>query len=234
MPCSSLAADSPSTLHDSRTRLSWKGRFFQRERLDLFRRVKRNAFGRERSDDRIAALWLDYRTFNDLPRHVPAIDLLLQTQGGALRSIADAGQGMLVTEFRTGDRYADDLKRMRDGQQAQARDRHRRDLLAGYLAQIHQRHHRDPILWKRRLRDLVGHGEGIMGLTASYPERATFVSREQLIELEERANRWRWELTTLEERLCQVHGDFHPFADNVLQTREFDYIDIETYLEERV
>lgn len=186
----------------------------------VFRRVKRNAFGRERSDDRLAALWLDFRTFNELPKHAPALDLLLQTEDGALRSIADGEQGVLVTEFRRGDRYADDLLRMREQRQATRQDRHRRDLLAGYLAQIHQRHHRDPLLWRRRWRDLVGHGEGIMGLTASYPEQATYVTREELIELEERANRWRWDLTAQDERLCEVHGDFHPF--NVLFDEDDD------------
>ncbi len=188
----------------------------------VFRQVKRNGFGRERSDDRLAALWLDFQTFNDLPNHVPAVDLLLQTEDGGLRSIADGEQGVLVTEFRRGERYADDLLRMRDERHATPTDRRRRDLMAAYLARIHQRHHNDPLLWKRRLRDLVGHGEGIMGLTGSYPEHATFVSRDQLIDLEERANRWRWKLKPRAERLCEVHGDFHPF--NVLFDQDDDLV----------
>ncbi len=180
----------------------------------VFRRVKRNAFGRERSDDRLAALWLDYRTFNDLPNHVPAIDLLLHTCGGNLQSIADGDEAVLVTEFRNGERYADDLKRVRDEGHKGPEELHRIEILAGYLAHIHLQQHYDPYLWRRRLRDLVGHGEGIMGLTESYPTDASFVEPEQLIAIEEQANRWRWRLKPRYHRLCQVHGDFHPF--NVL------------------
>jgi hypothetical protein len=34
----------------------------------VFHRIRRNAFGRERDDDRTAAVWLDFNTFNCPPR----------------------------------------------------------------------------------------------------------------------------------------------------------------------
>ncbi|MGD2041436.1 MAG: hypothetical protein PVH11_11460, partial [Anaerolineae bacterium] len=40
---------------------------------EVFHRIRRNAFGRERDDDRVSAVWLDFQTFNHLPRHVPAV-----------------------------------------------------------------------------------------------------------------------------------------------------------------
>jgi hypothetical protein len=86
--------------------------------------------------------------------------------------------------------------------------------LANYLGEIHQTKHDDPLLWRRRLRDLVGHGEGIMGITDSYPLEQGFVSANELREIEGLANHWRWRLKPLCHRLSQVHGDFHPF--NVL------------------
>ncbi|MBD3334784.1 MAG: phosphotransferase [Candidatus Eisenbacteria bacterium] len=183
------------------------------ERL-VFRRVQRNGYGRERSDDRLAAVWLDYHTFNSLPRHVPAVDLLLRTKDGRLRSIADGEEALLVTAFQPGKRYADDLKRIRDRGRLGPNDMERAAVLAEYLAEVHSVRHRDGQLWRRRLRDLVGHGEGIMGLTESYPRDSSYVDAEELIRLEEKANRWRWKLRRMHHRLCRVHGDFHPF--NVL------------------
>jgi aminoglycoside phosphotransferase (APT) family kinase protein len=66
-------------------------------------------------------------------------------------------------------------------------------------------------LWNRRLRDLIGHGEGIMGLADSYPLPLPYVDARELQQIEALANDWRWRLKPLSHRLCQVHGDFHPF-----------------------
>jgi hypothetical protein len=94
-------------------------------------------------------------------------------------------------------------------------------VLAAYLAKIHQVKQEDPTLWRRRLRDLIGHGEGIMGLTDSYPQGLPYVTGDELRSIEEAANRWRWRLKPLSHRLSQVHGDFHPF--NVLFEEELDF-----------
>jgi thiamine kinase-like enzyme len=182
-----------------------------REYREVFHRIRRNAFGRERDDDRVAAVWLDYATFNRLPRHVPAVDMLLFGQDGDMHSIRQARDLLLVTSYRPGELYANDLMRIRDEGAAQPLDFERAEVLASYLAEIHQVGHEDPWLWRRRLRDLVGHGEGIMGLTDSYPADLPYVNEDDLREIEEAANRWRWRLKPLSHRLRQVHGDFHPF-----------------------
>jgi hypothetical protein len=181
---------------------------------EVLHRIRRNAFGRERDDDRVAAVWLDYQTFNRLPRHVPAVDMVARSAEGTLASIGFADELLLVTRYQPGRLYADDLVRIRDQGVLQPQDTCRAEALATYLATIHQRRHNEPRLWRRRLRDLVGHGEGIMGLTDSYPLDASLVTEDDLRAIEEAANRWRWRLRPLAHRLCQVHGDFHPF--NVL------------------
>jgi hypothetical protein len=43
-------------------------RFDDRQAREVFHRIRRNAFGRERDDDRTAAVWLDFNTFNCPPR----------------------------------------------------------------------------------------------------------------------------------------------------------------------
>lgn len=191
----------------------------------VFHRIRRNAFGRERADDRVAAVWLDFETFNQLPRHVRAVDKLARTQAGDLHSIAYGVELMLVTLYTPGDPYAEDLIRIRDRGEIQALDLERAEALAVYLAGIHQEKHDDPLLWQRRLRDLVGHGEGIMGITDSYPLDQPYTSEWDLREIEVAANRWRWRLKPRNERLRQVHGDFHPFNVLFTEANEFKVLD---------
>jgi hypothetical protein len=186
----------------------------------VFHHIRRNAFGREREDDRVAAIWLDYNTFNRLPRHVPALDMVIRTKEGEVRSISSAQEVLLVTAYRPGRPYAEDLVRIRDEGRARPLDINRAEVLAGYLAEIHQAKCGEKMLWQRRLRDLVGHGEGIMGLTDSYREGGP-LNEGELRDIEEVANRWRRQLKPLSHRLSQVHGDFHPF--NILFEDELQF-----------
>jgi hypothetical protein len=181
------------------------------DRQLVIHRIRPNRFGREREEDRVAAVWLDFRTFDRLPRHVPAVDMVIRTAEGKLRSIRDAQEMLLVTDYRPGHLYADDLVRIRDELRLDPWDLKRAERLGAYLADIHQVKCDDPVLWRRRLRDLVGHGEGIMGLTDSYPSDPAYASPKDLRRIEEMANRWRWRLKPASARLSQVHGDFHPF-----------------------
>jgi len=180
----------------------------------VLHRIRKNAFGREREDDRVSAVWLDYQTFNDLPRHVPALDKMIRTEGGEIFSIKDAVEMLLLTDYRPGELYVHDLTRIREEGKLRPLDEARAEALAGYLAEIHQKEGHNEKLWIRRLRDLIGHGEGVMGLTDNYPNHLPFTDADELRLIEEQVNRWRWHLKPLHHRLRQVHGDFHPF--NVL------------------
>lgn len=191
----------------------------------VIHRINQNAFGRERDSDRAAAVWLDYQTFNLLPKHVRAIDMLYHTADGKLNSIQDADELLLVTRYQTGEIYAQDLTRIRDEGTLNNLDIQRVEGLATYLAEIHKIKHDQAILWRRRLRDLIGHGEGIMGLTESYPQEQNYVTPEELRKIEELANRWRWRLMPSSHRLSQVHGDFHPFNVLFEENLEFHLLD---------
>ena len=177
----------------------------------VLRQINRNGFGRERDPDRMAEVWLNYLTFNKLPRHVAAIDIIALKDDNQLVSCNQINDFLLLTTFAEGTPYANDLIRIRDEQKCTALDVERAEMLASYLAGIHAKCHDDPLLWRRRLRDLVGHGEGMMGLTDSYPVDFALVRSDELRQIEEAANRWRWKLKPLSHRLAQVHGDFHPF-----------------------
>lgn len=192
----------------------------------VLRRVNRNGFGRERGCDRVAEVWRDFHTFNRLPRHILARDMVAVGENGRLQSAGHIQELLLLTTYAPGHPYADDLLRIRHEGTCTTLDIERAQALATYLAHIHAVKHDDPLLWRRRLRDLVGHGEGIMGLADSYEESCgpcdAFITEGELQLIEEAANRWRWQLKPRNHRLSQVHGDFHPF--NVLFTQGVEFM----------
>ncbi|TAJ28122.1 MAG: aminoglycoside phosphotransferase family protein, partial [Nitrospirae bacterium] len=127
----------------------------------------------------------------------------------------------VLTDWADGATYHKDLERLGRTGRLQRGDRDRTGALARYAAQIHRVKRRHPDLYRRRLRELIGHGECIMGLTDSYPRRFGFITEDLLRSIEESCNRWRWKLRSRAGRLSQVHGDFHPW--NVLFRRGTDF-----------
>ncbi len=178
-------------------------------------------FGHEHMADRAQAILWDYESYGRLPRHVKALDVGAFTSRHELFSVARAREFFVLTEWTDGASYYDDLRRLAQGGSLTTLDRRRTQTLATYLAMIHRRKRRDPDLYRRRLRELVGHGECIMGLTDSYPARFGFITERRLRRIEEACNRWRWRLREETGRLSQVHGDFHPW--NVLFRTQTDF-----------
>lgn len=191
----------------------------------VLHQITRNGFGRERDADRVAEVWLNHATFNRLPRHVTALDRVALTAEGELEPAGQIQELLLLTRYAPGTVYAEDLIRIRDEGICHGCDQNRARALATYLAEIHAVRHVDPLLWRRRLRDLVGHGEGIMGLTDSYPTDFALATSADLRAIEAEANCWRWRLKPLTHRLAQVHGDFHPFNILFQDGVEFQLLD---------
>jgi hypothetical protein len=178
-------------------------------------------FGHEHPADRAQALLWDYDSYGRLPRHVPALDVGAFTEDGTLFSVAPAREFFVLTQWSEGESYHLDFERLAKTDRRKPLDRARVNALAGYLAGIHRVKRRQPDLYRRRLRELLGHGECIMGLTDSYPKRFAFITEDLLRSIEESCNRWRWRLRDRTSRLSQVHGDFHPW--NVLFRKGTDF-----------
>ncbi len=178
-------------------------------------------FGHEHVADRAQAMLWDYHSYNRLPRHVRALDVGAFTRSGALFSVSRAHEFFVLTRWMDGIGYQADLQRLGAGHRLRPLDRRRTIALGRYLAAIHRRKRRDPDLYRRRLRELIGHGECIMGLTDSYPSRYKFMTEDRLCRIEESCNRWRWRLREAAHRLSRVHGDFHPW--NVLFRKGTDF-----------
>jgi hypothetical protein len=83
--------------------------------------------------------------------------------------------------------------------------------LCDYLVEIHRQRGTGESLYRRRIRELIGGGECIMGLIDSYPPDQPVFTPAVLQALESKLIDWRWRLRGRAHRLCQVHGDFHPW-----------------------
>ncbi|OFV67379.1 MAG: aminoglycoside phosphotransferase [Candidatus Syntrophoarchaeum caldarius] len=175
--------------------------------------MRGDSFGHEHMEDRARVLMEQYHTFNSLPEHVKSVDIGYFTADGAMKSVRDANEYFLLMEEVEGSEYVLDLNRISRRGELEDLDRERAYALSSYLARIHAIKPEKGMesLYTRRIRELVGHGECIMGLTDSYPPNLEFISWKELEIIEKGAVRWRWRIKDRCERLCAVHGDFHPW-----------------------
>lgn len=177
-------------------------------------------FGHEHMADRAHILLWEHQAFNHLPRHVRSLDVGGFQADGSIVSLGGVEEACLLTEYVDGQDYALDLERIRDSSILTDLDLARTDALCDYLLSIHAEPVSDSGLYTRRIRELVGHGECIMGLTDSYPPHP-LITPELLQEIEHRCLRWRWRIKSLTHRLRPIHGDFHPW--NILFRAGVDF-----------
>ncbi len=178
-------------------------------------------FGHEHMADRAAEFLWSHAAFNQLPKHVPSFDVGMLDPQGKPVSLGQAREFFLLTGYVEGKEYGHDLRRIGRSDSLRRIDFQRADALCDYLLSIHKVNGDPPQLYTRRIRELVGHGECIMGLTDSYPRNHPWITPRRLRRIEELAVSWRWRLKDRVHRLRQVHGDFHPW--NILFRKGTDF-----------
>ena len=191
----------------------------------VFNTIKPGGFGHDRMSDRASILLWQARHFNDLPRHVKALDVGVLGRDGSAKTLGDCAEFFLLTELVDGTEYYRDLDRIRDSETIMALDLSRCRGLATYLAEIHMVKHSDPGLYERRIRELVGHNECILGITDSYPDGLEYISPAKLARIEKRCVDWRWRIKGFTHRLSQVHGDYHPWNILFKEGTDFTVLD---------
>ncbi len=184
-----------------------------------------NSFGHDHFSDRAQSLIWDHSTFNKLQGHVKSLDVGAFTVDGRVISVGDGEEFFIVTEFIEGNEYYKDLERILAEKDIKQEDEDRVTALAEYLAAIHKVKIDAPQLYTRRIRDLVGHGECIMGLIDNYRTGFDFITRDLLKNIELNCVEWRWRIKDMGHRLSQVHGDFHPWNIIFREGADFTVLD---------
>lgn len=175
----------------------------------VLRTMSPDPFGHDRRADRANTLLLAYDSFHSIPEHIEPFDVGAFNENGELVSMAH-GEFFLITDFVEGKLYANDLLRLSQHDELLDGDLERARGLARYLATLHGETCA-PEHYIRELRDVVGSGEGIMGLCDSYPENHPIATPQRLRSIEAESLRWRWTLKAYKHRARRTHGDFHPF-----------------------
>ncbi len=173
-----------------------------------------NEFGHDRRADRAAELLLAADTFGLLPRHARVVDVGAYGNDGGFVSLNDTGEFYLLTTWAEGIPYAQSLREVGLRKRAEAQDLLKVERLAAYLGELHHEALDDRVAYVRSLRDLVGAGEGIFGISDGYADDVPGADRARLERLELACVEARQRLRSKVHRLRRIHGDFHPF--NVL------------------
>ena len=173
--------------------------------------MRSNIFGHEFAYDRAQSLLMAHSLFNRLPKHARSMDVGMFMKDASLKSAGNYDEFFILMEKVEGQEYYLDLERMGGEKRLTELDMERCQVLSDYLVSIHGAKKNSPELYRRRTRELLGHGECIMGLIDSYPPNLEFVSDNELESIEKKCIDWRWKLKNRATRLSQVHGDFHPW-----------------------
>lgn len=183
-----------------------------------------HGFGHDHFSDRARILIWQNATFGKLPKHVHSLDVGYFTKDGMLVSAGAAKEYFLMMEKVEGKEYFFDLDRVRD-HGATDLDYDRVIALTDYLAEIHSVKIDCPPLYQRKIRETVGDGECIFGILDDYPDNPTFLDPGELSDIEKLCVDWRWKLREKTARLCQVHGDFHPWNVMFREGTDFTVLD---------
>lgn len=181
-------------------------------------------FGHDYPADRAWQALFAHTAYNGFPRHVRSLDVGVARASGELVSVADAAEFFQVVDRAEGELYWHDLERLL-GAPLRDLDVARAEALARFLAEVHRVRRDAPALWERRLRELVGHGECLMGILDSYPHPYPLLPASVCEELERAAVGWRWRLRERRHRLARTHGDFHPWNLLFREGTDFSVLD---------
>jgi hypothetical protein len=181
-------------------------------------------FGHDYPADRAWQALYGHAAYNSFPRHARSLDVGFVRPSGELVSAADAQDFFQLVEKVQGHLYWLDLDRLLDGR-PDPLDTARAEALARFLAEAHADKHDDAALYTRRIRELVGHGECVMGILDSYPHPYPPLPPEACEAIEHKLVAWRWRLRERAHRLSRTHGDFHPWNILFREATDFSLLD---------
>jgi len=181
------------------------------EQQVIMKSLSPSGFGHDHYSDRAQVLLLALSNYNEMEKHVKALDVVGDSQDRFI-SLRKAREFYIFMERAAGTDYFEDLDAVLEQGRLYRRDRERAQSLARFVAGVHQKKYAGQeakALYRRRIRDLIGHGECIMGIIDAY-NGADFTSDQELVGYAEKSLSWWGKIRNQAERLCEVHGDYHP------------------------
>ena len=183
-----------------------------------------SGFGHDYPADRAWQALFSHPAYNAFPRHARSLDVGCALASGRLVSLGEAVEFFQLVEKVEGTLYRLDLERLLAGDATDV-DIVRATALGRFLAAAHKVKHDDPAIYQRRIRELVGHGECLMGILDSYPHPYAPLPASACEAIERAAVGWRWRLRDRTARLARVHGDFHPWNILFREGADFSVLD---------
>jgi aminoglycoside phosphotransferase (APT) family kinase protein len=178
----------------------------------VIKSIRPGGLGHDYPSDRAALFLLALDSYNRLPGHIRAMDVLSVSADGSVRGIGGGREYYLLMEKAEGTSYFADLKSMAARNSLNRTDKKKIAMMTDYLAEIHSVRNTDAAasrhLYRRKIRDTIGHGECLMGVFDTYPAKT--LSAPRMAEIEKKCIDWRVRLRNRHRRLRQIHGDFHP------------------------
>lgn len=176
--------------------------------------MRGDEYGHQYYWDRAGILMFQYDASARMERHVKPLGLGFFDGQGRMNPVQDPKEFFILNEKVEGADYFLDLERIRGGDLRDG-DIEMAKNFSRWMARLHSHKHEAPDLYLRRVRNLVGADECVMGLVdQAYPHPYADFPEERFMALEKRLIDWRYKLKKHTHRLAAVHGDFHPW--NVL------------------
>jgi hypothetical protein len=187
--------------------------------------MKGDKYGHQFYWDRAAILMFQFETSKRMKRHAQPLALGYVDRSNRFNPIRKPKEFFMLNEKLSGHDYFLDLNRiaesgLQNGDEQLARD------FGSWLAEVHAKKKKDDDLYFRRIRNLLGASECILGLVdEAYPHPYALYPDDGFIALEKKLIDWRWKLRGYADRLCAVHGDFHPWNVLVDDDGSFSVLD---------
>jgi hypothetical protein len=198
-----------SGLHGTAYRITFS--ISDKKKIIMMKTLFPSRFGHDHYADRAQVLLLANANYNEMPKHVKSMDIVGDSEGGLI-PVGDAREFYIFMEEAEGEPYFSALDEILKRGNLTKNDKEMAAMLASFLASIHKVRYGGPdrdVLYRRRIRDLIGHGECIMGVIDGF-DTDSFSSPEELTGYAASCIPWWGKIRDKSERLVSVHGDFHP------------------------
>jgi len=179
----------------------------------ILKTFKGEGFGQDYPADRASSVIRSLMDSPLLENHIKILDAGSIQEDSSLMSLGNPKDFFIIMEEVRGMDYWKDLDEIRDKKKLDEKDVERIKILAKYSATIHKQKYDGPHaeqLYRRIVRDFVGHGELTMGVIDSFPDKLDFVNGDDIVKIVKKMVEWWDKIKNKSHRLNVLHGDFYP------------------------